>query len=110
MGGGGARSAGRWWHSAFVKTQKGIGSPLVPVPRSRSPASPQKSGISQHPRFPPEQETVLKHTGRGPGRTVPRVKSAGAKTKLDETTMIPAVPRRHEPEKREFRNKTLYIQ
>merc|ERR1712117_758992 len=102
MGGGGARSAGRWWHSAFVKTQKGIGSPLVLVPRSRSPASPQKVGISQHPRFNSrtgDRSETYRVRARADGASGEKCR---AKTKLDETSMIPAVPRRHEPENANF--------
>ena len=79
--------------------------PLGPIPRSRSPASPQKSGISQHPRFNSrtgDRSKTYRVRARADGASGEKCR---AKTKLVETTTIPAVPRRHEPEKREFRNK-----
>merc|ERR1712150_289515 len=82
MGGGGAY-AGRWqYFSSFELAQQGIGTPLVPFPGPAVPPAPKRVESLNIPDSPPEQETVLKHTGRGSGRTVPRVGSAGRRRSL----------------------------
>merc|ERR1711879_1069004 len=51
--------------------------PKFSFPGPAVPPAPKKVESANIPDSPSEQETVLKHTGCGPGRQVPRVKSAG---------------------------------
>merc|ERR1712077_1638 len=81
--------------------------PSSPVPQTRQPPKLWNQSTSQIPIRTGDRSETYRVRARADGASGEKCR---AKTKLDETTMIPAVPRRHEPENREFRNKTLYIQ